>query len=79
MPELARLLADHNAGLPRTIGAQRQLRVRVVVHAGEVHYDEKGVSGEARDIAFRQLDAPGAKKALRMAIDPLTLVISGDI
>jgi hypothetical protein len=44
VPELARLLADYNAGLPRTIGPQRQRRVRVVVHAGEVHYDERGVS-----------------------------------
>jgi class 3 adenylate cyclase len=79
VPELARCLADYNAGLPRTIGSQRRLRIRVVVHAGEVHYDERGVFGEALDIAFRLLDAPGVKKALRMTIDPLTLVISGDI
>jgi len=37
------------------------------------------VFGEALDIAFRLLDSPRAKKALRMTIDPLALVISGDI
>jgi class 3 adenylate cyclase len=79
VPELARLLADRNAGLPRAARPQGQLRVRVVVHAGEVHYDGNGVFGEALDIAFRLLDAPGVKKALRAAADPLTLVISGDI
>jgi len=79
IPVLAQLLADYNASLPRAGRAHRQLRVRVVMHAGEVHYDGNGCFGEALDIAFRLLDAPGVKKALRAAADPLTLVISGDI
>jgi class 3 adenylate cyclase len=79
IPTLAQLLADYNASLPRAGRARRQLRVRVVMHAGEVHYDDNGCFGEALDIAFRLLDAPGVKKALRAAADPLTLVISGDI
>jgi GTP diphosphokinase / guanosine-3',5'-bis(diphosphate) 3'-diphosphatase len=33
-------------------------RLRVVLHAGEVHYDGNGCFGEALDIAFRLLDAP---------------------
>ena len=49
------------------------------MHAGEIHYDANGCFGEALDIAFRLLDAPGVKKALRTATDPLTLVISGEI
>jgi hypothetical protein len=50
------------------------------MHApGEVHYDSNGSFGEALDIAFRLLDAPGVKKVLQAAADPLTLVISGDI
>jgi hypothetical protein len=49
------------------------------MHAGEVHYDDNGCFGEALDIAFRLLGAPGVKKALRTAADPLTLVISDDI
>ena len=39
IPVLAQLLADYNASLPRAGRAHRQLRVRVVMHAGEVHYD----------------------------------------
>ena len=59
--------------------AQRQLRLRAVVHAGEVNYDANGCFGEALDIAFRLLDAAHVKKALQAAADPLILVISGDI
>ena len=79
VPALSQLLADHNASLPSDGGRHRHLRVRIVVHAGEVHYDHNGCFGEALDIAFRLLDAPGVKKALRAAADPLALVISGDI
>ena len=75
VPALSQLLTDHNSAAR----PDRQLRVRVVVHAGEVHYDRNGCFGEALDIAFRLLDAPGVKKALRAAADPLTLVISEDI
>jgi class 3 adenylate cyclase len=79
IPNLSRLLADYNASLPRASRSQRQLRVRAVVHAGEVHYDANGCFGEALDIAFRLLDAAHVKKALQAAADPLTLVISDDI
>lgn len=79
IPALSQLLTDHNAGLPRAGRPRHQLRVRVVVHAGEVHYDDNGCFGEALDIAFRLLDAPGVKKMLRAATGPLALVISGDI
>jgi class 3 adenylate cyclase len=57
IPVLSQLLTDYNASLPRASRPQRQLRVRVVVHAGEVHYDANGCFGEALDIAFRLLDA----------------------
>jgi hypothetical protein len=79
VPALTQLLGDHNAGLPATGRQQRQLRVRVVVHAGEVHYDANGCFAEALDIAFRLLDAPSVKKALAASAGPLTLVISDDI
>jgi class 3 adenylate cyclase len=79
IPALSQLLADYNVSLPRASRAQRQLRVRVVVHAGEVHYDANGCFGEALDIAFRLLDAVYVKKALQASADPLILVISGDI
>ena len=76
---LNRLLTDYNASLPRPGQPQRQLRVRVVMHAGEVHYDANGCFGEALDVAFRLLDAARVKRALREATDPLILIISGDI
>jgi hypothetical protein len=79
IPALRQLLADHNAGLASTGRLQEQLRVRVVVHAGEIHYDNNGCFGEALDIAFRLLDAPGVKAALRAADGPLILVISDEI
>jgi hypothetical protein len=79
VPALSQLLADYNASLPRASRLQRQLRVRAVVHAGEVNYDPNGCFGEALDIAFRLLDAAHVKKALQAAADPLILVVSGDI
>jgi class 3 adenylate cyclase len=77
VPAFGQLLAGYDASL--TSRSHRQLRVRVVMHAGEVNYDGYGCFGEALDIAFRLLDAPGVKKALRAAPDPLTLVVSDDI
>ena len=79
IPALSQLLTDYNASLPRASREQRQLRIRVVMHAGEIHYDANGCFGEALDIAFRLLDAAHVKKALQAAADPLILVISGDI
>jgi class 3 adenylate cyclase len=79
IPALSQLLTDYNASLPQASRAQRQLRIRAVVHAGEVHYDANGCFGEALDIAFRLLDATHVKKALQATADPLTLVISDDI
>jgi class 3 adenylate cyclase len=79
IPALSRLLADYNNALPCASRAQRLLRVRAVVHAGEVNYDANGCFGEALDVAFRLLDAARVKRALRAADDPLILVVSGDI
>jgi class 3 adenylate cyclase len=79
IPLLSRILAEYNAGLPRPSQPERQLRIRVVMHAGEVHYDANGCFGEALDVAFRLLDAARVKRALRETADPLVLVVSGDI
>jgi hypothetical protein len=79
MPMLRRLLADYNASLPQHSRLQRQLRMRAVMHAGEVHYDANGCFGEALDVAFRLLDAARVKRALREMADPLILVVSGEI
>jgi class 3 adenylate cyclase len=79
IPALNRLLSDYNVSLPCPSRLQRQLRVRIVVHAGEVHYDANGCFGEALDVAFRLLDAAHVKRALQVAANPLVLVISRDI
>jgi len=79
VPLLSRLIAEYNTSLPRHSQPQRQLRIRVVVHAGDVHYDANGCFGEALDVAFRLLDAARVKQALRQTPDPLVLVISEDI
>jgi hypothetical protein len=78
VPVFAQLLTGYNAGLPDP-GGQRQLRVRAVMHTGDVHDDDNGCYGEALDIAFRLLDAPRVKQALKAAQGPLLLVVSGDI
>jgi hypothetical protein len=75
VPVLSRFLTSYNASLP----PQRQLRVRVVVHEGNVQYDANGCFGEALDVAFRLLDAPRVKMALKTAQGPLLLVVSGDV
>jgi hypothetical protein len=75
VPIFGQLLAGYNASLP----PQRRLRVRVVVHAGEVRDDDNGCFGAALDIACRLLDAPEAKAALKAAPGPLMLVVSADI
>jgi class 3 adenylate cyclase len=73
VPVLSQLLADYNLSRPQ------QLRVRVVMHAGEVSYDANGCFGEALDVAFRLLDAARVKRTLQTAGDPLILVVSEDI
>ena len=79
VPILSALLAEYNAEPVIAPGGDRRIRVRVVVHAGEVHNDGRGNFGEALDVAFRLLDSPEAREALRRVRAPLVLVVSGDI
>jgi hypothetical protein len=71
IPTLSDLLADHDQHHPG-----QRLRLRAVLHAGEVHQDTQGNFGEALDIAFRLLDAPEVKQAFRVCTAPLLLVVS---
>lgn len=79
IPALTTLLADRNAALAGGDRCCRELRLRTVIHSGEVHYDGKGYFGEALDVAFRLLDAPRLKCSLRQATTPLVLVVSEEI
>jgi hypothetical protein len=74
VPELAALLAEHNTHHP-----EHAFRLRVVVSAGEVTYDRKGVFGEALDVAFRLLEADAVKKMLVETDDSMVLVVSEEI
>jgi HD domain len=79
VPAFSQLVTSYNAGLPDPGGRDRQLRVRVVMHTGNVHDDGNGYFGQALDIAFRLLDAPRVKTALRTAHGPVLTVMSSDI
>jgi hypothetical protein len=73
IPKLSQSMTLHNLCFP-TDG----FRLRAVLHAGEVLYDSRGPFGEALDHAFRLLDAPQTKRALRRSTTPLMLVVSDD-
>lgn len=77
IPELAALLDEHNATVAESA---LRLRLRAVIHAGEVHDDGRGFYGEDLDLAFRLLDAPTVKRALRETPSaPVVLVVSEEI
>lgn len=58
---------------------QHDLRLRAVVHAGEVLYDRRGRCGQSLDLSFRLLDAPEVKRLLAWTAEPLVLVVSEEI
>jgi hypothetical protein len=74
IPTLGRLMTLHNLHY-----SAEGFRLRVVLHAGEVHVDGRAPFGEALDLAFRLLDADETKLALRRSTAPLVLVISNDL
>jgi hypothetical protein len=76
IPLLAALVTEYNA---RAAQPALRMRLRVVMHAGEVHMDRRGCYGEAIDIAIRLLDAPPVRKTLKQAEAPIVLVISDEI
>jgi len=76
IPLLAELLTEYNATV---VSSALRIRLRAVVHAGEVHSDSRGFFGEAIDIAIRLLESSTVKRALREAESPLVLVVSEDI
>lgn len=74
VPMLSRLIDEHNTHRPAD-----RLRLRAVLHAGEVHYDTRAPYGETLDVAFRLLDSPVTKRALRRTTAPLVLAVSDQI
>lgn len=69
---LMRLLDEYNA---EHVGGER-IRLRMAMHAGEIHYDAYGVVSEAVNHCYRIIDAPDLKAALANSKANLTVVTS---
>jgi class 3 adenylate cyclase len=69
---LADALRQHNRSHP----AEERIRLRMALHAGEVTFDDRGVTAPAINKAFRLLDAPPAKKELRASPGVLVVITS---
>ncbi|QFZ18183.1 effector-associated domain 2-containing protein [Saccharothrix syringae] len=73
LPErLVAALREHN----HIHSSEARLRLRMAVHAGEVHYDEHGKTSAEMIFTYRILDAPEAKRALRESAATLLLIAS---
>jgi tetratricopeptide (TPR) repeat protein len=55
---------------------QEQIRLRMALHAGEVSYDEFGVTAASVNLAFRLLDAGPLKSALAASPGVLAIIVS---
>jgi hypothetical protein len=74
IPKLTALLFEHNATV---VQPDLRIRLRAVLHAGDIHDDGWGFYGEDLDVAFRLLNSPTVKRALRNTpASPLVLVVS---
>lgn len=71
-PALVTALQAHNSRHP---GPER-IRLRMALHAGEVHYDQHGVTAVAVNLAFRLLDAQPLKAALADSPGVLAVIVS---
>lgn len=69
---LVSALQAHNLTHP----PEERIRLRLVLHAGEVTRDGRGVTGPAIIHAFRLLDSPPLKEALRESTGVLAIVAS---
>lgn len=69
---LAEALERHNAAAP----VETRIRLRMALHAGEVHRDAHGVVGAAIIRAFRLIEAPALKSALRSSPAVVALIVS---
>jgi PAS domain S-box-containing protein len=72
LPRLVSGLARYNRTAPDTA----RLRLRVVVHAGELLRDAHGITGEDLILAFRLLDADAVRAHLLQTETDLVLVVS---
>lgn len=71
-PALVTALRAHNDRHPEP----ERIRLRMALHAGEVHYDQHGVTAVAVNLAFRLLDADLLKAALTSSSGVLAVIVS---
>lgn len=69
---LAELLERGNTGR----SARQRFRLRVVVHAGEVHHDAHGYAGYDVNLAFRLVDAGPLREAMEHTAAAVGLIVS---
>jgi NB-ARC domain len=69
---LVTALRTHNGAHPDL----ERIRLRMALHAGEVQYDEHGVTAAAVNLAFRLLDAGALKAALASSPGVLAVIAS---
>ncbi|MFC5753612.1 SAVMC3_10250 family protein [Actinomadura rugatobispora] len=70
--QMAAALAEHN-----DIHDERaRIRLRMALHAGEIHRDDHGVVGEAINFTFRLLEATPLKQALAQSSGALAVIAS---
>lgn len=55
---------------------EERIRLRMALHAGEVHYDDHGVVGRAVNLTFRLLEVPVLKEALAGSTGSLAIITS---
>jgi len=69
---LVAALQAHNA----TCMHERRIRLRLALHAGEVNYDEHGVTAGSVNLAFRLVEANALKAALAGSGGVLAVIVS---
>jgi tetratricopeptide (TPR) repeat protein len=70
--ELVAALEEHNAACEQ----QARIRLRAVLHAGEVRLDDYGAAGAAINLAFRLLESAALRSVLAGSPDVLALMAS---
>ncbi|OXM54886.1 ATP-binding protein [Amycolatopsis alba] len=71
-PALVTRLRVHNDSHPE----MQRIRLRIALHAGEVGYDEHGVTSSSLTLAFRLCDAPPLRTALDTSPGVLAVIAS---
>jgi class 3 adenylate cyclase len=69
---LLALLREHNDNH----STEEQIRLRLALHAGEIHYDDHGVVGRAVNLAFRLVDSAVLRDALAESSADLAVITS---